>query len=285
ERAGGEIVSVDALKVYRGLDIGTAKPTREERARVRHHGLDLVEPHEEFSVALFIDYIEPLLKEIVARGALPILDVTAPFYLKALLYGLDRGPGPDIRLRDRLRARNLAALHAALARRDPAAAEQIGAADSKRIEVLRRGERLASEAESWREPRDDYRLVMTGIRWPREELNARVEARARGMFEAGWLDEVKAIRDDRGFSKTAGRAHGYRRMLQYLEGELSYEEAVGETIRDVRVFARKSMTFFRSFRGVQWLEVTSEEEIDRAASYLSHELNEMMVHGGRRDPG
>jgi tRNA dimethylallyltransferase len=284
ERVGGEIISVDALKVYRGMDAGTAKPTALERARVPHHGLDLIEPHEEFSVAAFLDYAEPLLAEIVARRRVPILDVTAPYYLKALVYGIERGPGPQKYFRAGLADRPARELYEALLARDPVAAARIGPADHKRLvralEILEFSNRLPSEAKAWGEPRDDYRWVFTGIRWPRAMLYERLRQRALTMFDAGWLEEVRLIHSAHGFSRTAGLAHGYRRISQYIDGLITWAECVEETIRDVKRFARKSMTFFKGFPRVQWLEVTTEEELDRAAAYLSHELKDMLRQCG-----
>ena len=285
-RTGGEILSVDALKVYRGMDVGTAKPTPAERAQVPHHGLDLVAASREFSVAEFQDYARPAIARIAARGNLPVLDATAPYYLKALIYGIDRGPGPQPEFRAAMESRPMPELFAQLRALDPPAAARIGAGDRKRLvralEIARFGDRLPSDVRKWDEADAAYRWVLTGIRWPREMLYARVEARTRAMFEAGWLEEVRRIRAAGGFSRTAGLAHGYRRLQQYLDGVLTLAEAAALTIRDVRQFARKSMTFFRSFPKVQWLEVTSEEEIDRAATYLAHEMKAVMAATGMK---
>ncbi len=284
ERVGGEILSVDALKVYRGMNAGTAKPTPAERSRIPHHGLDLVDPHEEFSVAEFIDYAEGALNDIVKRRKVPVLDVTAPYYLKALVYGIERGPGPQPRFRAEMQDQPLPDLYAQLIAADPASAARIGPADRKRIiralEIIRFGDKLPSEQNLWSKPRGDFRWMFTGIRWPRELLNERIRLRAQRMFEAGWLEEVHAIRAGRGFSSTSGKAHGYRRIQEYIDGALTWQECVDQTERDVRQFARKCMTFFRGFPRVQWLDVTTEQEIDRAAAYLAHEIKDMLRQCG-----
>lgn len=288
ERVGGEVLSVDALKVYRGMDVGTAKPAPEERARVPHHGVDLVDASEEFSVAEFLDYAEPLLAEIVARKHVPVLDATAPYYLKALVYGVDRGPPPRPEFRDEMEQRPLDEIHDELKAKDPASAERIGSTDRKRLvralEIIEFGAKLPSEVEQWGKARDDYRWMFTGIRWPREMLYERVTQRAQQMFDNGWPDEVKRIREGSGFSATSGKAHGYRRLQQFMDGELDWDQCVSKTIRDVKQFARKSMTFFKGFPRVQWLDVTSEGEIDRAAAYLSHELKDMLSQCGVERP-
>lgn len=284
ERVGGEIVSVDALKVYRGMDVGTAKPTAAERARVPHHGIDLVGADEDFSVSQFLDYAEPTLAAIVARGHVPVLDTTAPYYLKAIVYGLDRGPAPVTAFRAATEQRPLAELHAELKRKDPQSAARIAPTDQRRLvralEIIEFGDKLPSKVEKWGDPDPRYRWIFTGIRWPRELLYARVKARAEAMFAAGWLDEVKSLLAHKGLSTTAGKAHGYRRVQQYLAGALTWQECVQETVRDIKTFARKSMTFFKQFPRVQWLDVTTEEEIDRAAAYLSHEVKDMLKQCG-----
>lgn len=288
-RAGGEILSVDALKVYRGMDAGTAKPSAAERAEIPHHGIDLVGAHEEFSVTQFLDYAEETISAIRKRGKVPILDVTAPFYLKALVYGVERGPAPNADFRAEMQHVPAHDLHARLAVLDPEAARKIGPADHKRLvralEIARFSSKLPSEAARWGEPRGDYRWLFTGIRWPRDVLYQRVRQRAQQMFEAGWIDEVKRILATGGISRTAGLAHGYRRIQELLAGSITLDECVEQTVRDVKLFARKSMTFFKGFPKVQWLDVSSEEELDRAAMYLSHELKEMLIETGvKREP-
>lgn len=288
ERVGGEIVSVDALKVYRGMDVGTAKPDAGERARIPHHGLDLVDASEDFSVSQFLDYAEPTIAGIIARGHVPILDTTAPYYLKAIVYGLDRGPAPRGDFRAAMEARPLSDLHAELKTKDPHSAARIGPTDQRRLvralEIIEFGDKLPSKVEKWGEPDPRYRWMFTGVRWPREILYARVKQRAEAMFAAGWLDEVNALLAGRGLSTTAGKAHGYRRIQQFMQGAVTWEECVQETIRDIKTFARKSMTFFKQFPKVQWLDVTEDVELDRAAAYLGLELKDMLIQCGHERP-
>lgn len=283
-RLGAEIISVDAMKVYRHLNVGTAKPTIEDRAKVPHHGLDLIEPNELFSVAQFHDYALPLMREIHGRGKLPILDVTAPLYLKALLYGIQQGPQPDPGLRAKLESTAPDELYGELRRRDPARAEKLHPNDLKRIvraleHAILKGKPM-SELTPWGEILPDFQWVLTGIAWPREKLYERVLARVDRMIDEGWLDEVRRVQQQWGFSRTAAEAHGYKRLLAHLRGEITLAEAVLMTKRDVKTYARKSMTFFKQFPKVQWLNVASEEEIRRAALYLRNELREMMVVSG-----
>jgi len=279
-----EIISVDAMKVYRHLNIGTAKPGIEDRAKVPHHGLDLIEPNDKFSVAQFLDYASPLIGEIHGRGKLPILDVTSPLYLKALLYGIQQGPEPDPALREQLENTPLDELYGELKERDPARAQKLHPNDMKRIvraleHVMLKGKPM-SELTPWGEMRDDVQWVLTGISWPRDRLYQRVIARVDRMLEEGWLDETRRVQEQWGFSRTASEAHGYKRLLAHLRGEITLAEAELMTKRDVKTYARKSMTFFKQFPKVQWLNVASDEEIKRAALYLRNELREMLIVGG-----
>lgn len=287
-RLGGEIISVDALKVYRKMDVGTAKPNAAEQAEIPHHGIDLVDPDQPYSVSEFLDYARPVIADIVARKKLPILDATAPFYLKALVFGLDRGPKPQPEFRAEMEARPMLDLHHELKEIDPPSAERIGPSDQKRLvralEIAKFSDKLPSEAERWAEPDPTYRWVMTGIQWPRELLYERVATRALAMFEAGWQDEVKAILADAGFSETAGKAHGYKRLQEHMNGDYDWDECVRLTIKDVKTFARKCMTFYKQFPKVQWLQVETDEEILRASYYLSHELKEMLSQCGVERP-
>lgn len=249
-----------------------------------HHGLDLIEPNEKFSVAQFLEYASPLIGEIHGRGKLPILDVTSPLYLKGLLYGIQQGPEPDFVLREQLEKTPLNELYGDLKERDPARAEKLHPNDMKRIvraleHVMLKGKPM-SELTPWGEMRDDVQWVLTGIAWPREKLYERVIARVDHMLEEGWLDETRRVQERWGFSRTAAEAHGYKRLLAHLRGEITLAEAELMTKRDVKTYARKSMTFFKQFPKVQWLNVASDEEIKRAALYLRNELREMLIVGG-----
>ncbi|MHC4840541.1 MAG: tRNA (adenosine(37)-N6)-dimethylallyltransferase MiaA [Planctomycetota bacterium] len=284
----GEIVSVDALKVYRDMDIGTAKPTAEECQDIPHHGIDIVDARSPYSVSEFLDYARPIIADIAARKKLPVLDATAPFYLKSLIFGLDRGPKPDSDFRAEMEARPVLELYEELKEIDPPSAKRIGPSDQKRLvralEIANFSDILPSQVEQWSTPDLTYRWVMTGIQWEREKLYARVTERAQKMFESGWLDEVKAILAGDGFSQTAGKAHGYWRIQQYLDGEFDMAECIRLTIKDVKTFARKSMTFFKQFPAVQWLQVGSDEEIVRAGHYISHEIKQMLAARGIERP-
>jgi len=202
ERLGGEIISADSMKVYRGLDIGTAKPDAEARRRVPHHLVDVAEPTETFSAARWLALADAAIAEVAARGRVPIVSGGTPFYLKALLEGLFEGPAADPDLRRRLaeeaRAGGTEALHARLARVDPAAARRIHPNDLRRIvralEVWEKTGRPISDLQrQWGAGRRRYRPLLVAIRRSPEDLTRRITERARRMLEAGLVDEVRRL--------------------------------------------------------------------------------------------
>ncbi|MBX6423828.1 tRNA (adenosine(37)-N6)-dimethylallyltransferase MiaA [Thermosulfurimonas sp. F29] len=270
ERFGGEIVNFDSVQVYRYLDIGTAKPTPEERARVPHHLIDILEPDEPFNAAAFVERADCVIAEIVARGKVPILVGGTGLYLRALLHGLFPVEVPEeLRrtLRERLKREGLSVLYQELRRRDPEAARRIHPHD--RVRVLRALEvclatgKTFSEmvrTHAFRERR--YKALKIGLHLPRDELYRRLNERVDRMLEAGLLEEVKALLE-RGFSPELKplQSIGYRHMIAYLKGEVSLEEAVRLMKRDTRRYAKRQLTWFRADPEVKWFLPTEREGI------------------------
>jgi len=263
ERLGGEIVNADALQVYRGFDIGTAKPGAAERARVRHHLLDILEPQERYSAGEFARRAGEAIAEIAGRGSLPIVAGGSGLYLRALFEGLSPVPAgdPAVRreLRERLAAEGLASLRRELERVDPVTAARLAPGDTQRVlralEVARvSGAPLAA----WisRQPFGIQRIaaVRVGLTVPRGILYDRIAGRVARMLEAGWVDEVAGLLA-RGLNPglPAFQAIGYRQLVRHLEGEWSLDTAVGETIRATRRFAKRQDTWFRREPEVFWL--------------------------------
>lgn len=257
-----EIVSCDSLQVYRGLDIGSAKPRPEERARVRHHLLDVAEPHEEFSAARWVELARPALDEIVGRGRLPVIVGGTGLYLKALLEGLFEGPSRDERLRGRLErwaARHGAArLHALLARIDPAAAARLHPHDLVRVvralEVYRLTRRRLSEHLAVPPPRlEGYAVRLIGLAPERASLRRRVAARTAAMFEEGLLAETAAVLARYGGQAPRPlRAIGYRQALECLAGRLDPAAAREQVTTATMQYAKRQMTWFRHQARVEW---------------------------------
>jgi tRNA dimethylallyltransferase len=268
ERLHGEVVSCDALQVYRGLDIGTAKLLPSERRGIPHHLVDVVEASEEFSAAEFVRLAVPILEDIAARGKLPILVGGTGLYLRALRRGLFEGPGRSPAIRDRLtriaERRGGRALHRMLRRWDPDLAARIHENDRVRlirgIEVfLRSGRKMSALMRTRERPLRDFQDILVGLRPDREALKARVEARVDAMFRRGFIDEVRGLRARHGFDLSAFKAIGYREVNRHLDGEIGAEEARRLTILTTIQYAKRQMTWFRREPDVQWFEGSGDD--------------------------
>ncbi len=282
ERAGAEVVSLDSMQVYRGMDIGTAKATQEERERVRHHMLDLVDPSERFDVQRFLAALAPVLRDVDERGARVLFVGGTAFYLKALTHGLFEGPPADLELRARLEQelaeRGKEALHSELAAVDPRSAARLHPNDTRRVlralEVHRQTGRPLSEAQQqWGWDGGDARGCerrLVGVGRSVEELDARIRSRASVMLDEGWAEEAEAIRDSCGFGETAIQALGYEQVLRLLAGELTREECCAEIGLRTRQFARKQRTWYRKFEDIVWLDagLPLELRVERALAAL-----------------
>ena len=264
-RFAGEIVNCDSVAIYRGLVIGTAKPTPQERAQAPHHMLDLVAPAEPFTAGDYARLARRVLAEIAARARLPIVVGGSGLYLRALLEGLFAGPPRSDELRERLRrrAREQASgyLHRLLARLDPGAAESIHPNDTPKlvraIEVCLLARRPMSEL--WlagRQPLSGFRVLRLGLNPERSVLYARINQRARQMFAAGLIDETRDLleRYGEGSRPMVLSSLGYRQAAQHLAGELTLEEAIAAAQQGHRNYAKRQMTWFRREPGVCWLE-------------------------------
>ncbi|HEX8925761.1 MAG TPA: tRNA (adenosine(37)-N6)-dimethylallyltransferase MiaA [Terriglobales bacterium] len=272
----GEIVSCDSVAIYREIEIGTAKPSREERATVPHHMIDVAAPDEEFTAGEYARQARQVLCEISARGKLPIVVGGTGLYLRALLEGLFPGPVRSDELRERLRVQSQKKgpgyLHRVLARMDRAAAERIHANDESKIlraiEVC-----LAAKSpmtEQWkqgRDPLEGYRTLKLGLNPPREQLYERINQRARAMFDRGLVEETQHLMERYGPNAvTPLRSLGYRHAGQLLAGELTREEAITAAQQGHRNYAKRQFTWFRREEGVQWLDGFGDStDIEREA--------------------
>ncbi|HVN30465.1 MAG TPA: tRNA (adenosine(37)-N6)-dimethylallyltransferase MiaA [Thermoanaerobaculaceae bacterium] len=275
ERLGGEVVSADAFAVYRGLDIGTAKPDAATRSRVPHHLLDVADPRDRYSAGMFVRDADAAIAGIRARGRLPIVVGGTHFYVRALLYGLFPEPPKDPRLRQLLEAQWRAdpvAVRARLAALDPEAASRIAGSDRQRtlraVEVCLLSGRPMTEL--WREhPRGEPRhiFLMLGLRLPRERLHARIAQRVEGMFAAGLLRELEGLLAG-GLSPNAHalKAIGYREACDVLVGSLTVQEAVERAKATTGRLAKRQMTWLRGETEVDWLAGAGEELLAEATS-------------------
>lgn len=263
---GGEIVNADAMQLYRGMDIGTAKPTPEERARVPHHLFDVYDITEAVSVADYQQRVRVAFDEIAARGARPVLVGGSWLYVRAALDDL-RFPGTDSAVRaaleDRLGREGPAALHAELEALDPQAAAAILPTNSRRIvralEVLHLGQPFTATLGDVGEYIASVRLGLTA---PREELDERIAARVARMWHGGLVDEVRGLTGLAG-APTASKALGYAQVLRMLHGEITEETALDETIAATRTFARRQERYLRRDPRVTWFSYDDPDLVGR----------------------
>jgi len=266
EKLGGEIVSADSRQVYRGMDIGTAKPTPAERARVRHHLIDIVDPSGTYDASRFARDAEEVIARLLERGVVPLIVGGTGFYLSSLFEGLFEGPGRDPAIRAALGARAASegtpALHAELAAVDPATASRIHPNDAARVvralEVYRSSGTTMSEWHNVprREPRYEPRYFV--LTMSRKKLNERIERRVDRMVDAGLFGEVARLRDSGALvpNTPAASAVGYREVLDLLrEGHDDTGPATAAIVTATRRYAKRQMTWFRSLEGARWLDV------------------------------
>jgi tRNA dimethylallyltransferase len=259
-----EIVNGDSLQVYRGLDVGTAKPSREDRARVPHHLIDILDPSEAFSAGEFRRRALPVIDEIRSRGRLPVVVGGSGFYLRTLVSGLSPIPAVPAGLREEvtamLRQDGLAAVRHRLESLDPETAGRLGEDDTQRTlraleVVLATGRGLA---EWWREepPGGGLEvLAKIGLTLPRTLLYDRIAQRIERMVTDGWVDEVRGLLAG-GYlpEMPAFQAIGYRQVVRHIRGEWSLERSLEDTARETRKFAKRQLTWFRRESGVDWIE-------------------------------
>ncbi len=254
-----ELVNLDSMQVYRGMDIGTAKPTPAERAEVPHHLLDLVDPAEDFSLARFQAAARSTLASIEARGHRAVLVGGTGLYVRAVVDDLQL-PGRFPEARAALDAEpDTASLHRRLAELDPVAAGRMEATNRRRVvralEVTLGSGRPFSSFGPGLDAYPASPLAQVGLRLPPDVLDARIARRFRDMLDAGLLDEVRALlRRPGGLSRTAGQALGYRELAVHLQGRCSVDEAGEEALRRTRRFARRQLRWFRRDPRIEWLD-------------------------------
>ena len=252
-----ELVSVDAMQVYRGMDIGTAKPTPAEQAEVPHHLLDLADPAADFSVACFQTAARVALADIEARGQRALLVGGTGLYLRAVVDDLVLpGRYPEVRAEVEAEA-DTGALHRRLLALDPVAATRMEPSNRRRIvralEVTLGAGRTFSSFGPGLAAYPPSPIAQVGLRVAPETLDARIAGRLRAMLGAGFLDEVRRLAArPAGLSRTARQALGYRELLAHLDGQLSFDEAVAETLLRTRRFARRQLRWFRRDPRIAW---------------------------------
>lgn len=264
--AGGEIISADSMQVYRHMDIGSAKITKEEMEGVPHHLIDVLDPDENFNVVVFRKMAKRAMEEIRSHGRIPIVTGGTGFYIQALLYDIDFKSNEEGQVM-RARLETLAAsqgggyLHRILAKIDPDSAEQIHANNLKRViraieYFWQTGERISEHNQKERGKESPYHFLYYVVNRDRDELYRRINRRVDQMMEDGLVEEVARLKE-MGIRKgmTSMQGLGYKEILTYLDGDCTMEEAVHVLKRDTRHFAKRQLTWFKRERDVRWLNL------------------------------
>jgi tRNA dimethylallyltransferase len=274
---GTEIISADSMQIYRGMDIGTAKPSREERAEVVHHMIDIVDPTEAFSAGRYIETVVPVIEGLHRRGKVPLIVGGTGLYIRAMTRGIFSGPSADWTLREELLSveqEEPGSLYSYLLGIDAVAAGKIERNDTRRIlraiEVCVKGrERMSLLQEKLTSPLP-YDFVKIGLVRERKELYGMIDSRVDAMIREGLEEEVKRLLDlcpDR----TPLQAIGYKEMAGYFKGEISRDEAVRLVKRNTRRYAKRQASWFKKEGGISWIDVTG-------AFYAEEILEMMKVH-------
>jgi tRNA dimethylallyltransferase len=263
-----EIVSLDSMALYRGMDVGTAKPTLEQRGGVPHHLIDLIEPHEQYSLAQYLEAAHRCIDEIKARGREVLFVGGTPLYLKGLLRGIFDGPPADWELRSRLREearqRGAAWLHGRLAEVDPVSAARLHPNDTRRLvralEVYEKtGRPISALQQQFGTSREAETSRVFVLNWPRRELHARINRRVEEMFAAGLVEEVRRLlARPHDLSRTARKAVGYREVIGHLAGERSLPDTIELVKMHTRQLAKRQITWFRGLSECRFIPVSGQ---------------------------
>lgn len=257
-----EIISADSMQIYRHMDIGTAKPSVEEMDGIRHHMINIIEPSEEFSTGKYIEMVVPIIEDLIQRGKIPLIVGGTGLYIRAMTKGLFKGPSADWSLRKKLlemEERERGSLYSYLRELDPEVSVRIMPSDTRRIiraiEVCLKMKRGITDLQKRLTEPLPYDFVLIGLKRERKELYRLIEERVDRMVSSGLIDEVKkVIRMDPG--KTALQAIGYKEMIAYLNGNITFEEALWLIKKRTKAYAKRQFTWFRRDEAIRWIDVT-----------------------------
>jgi tRNA dimethylallyltransferase len=278
EQIGGEVISVDSMQVYRGMDIGTAKPSAEERRRVRHHLIDVAEINEAFDAAQFARLANQAVGEIASRRRVPIFCGGTGLYFRAYTEGLGDAPSANRAIREELQKLPLETLLLELQEKDPETFDRIDRQNPRRVvravEVIRlTGRPFSVQRGEWTSAVSEPPTKFFVIRRDLADLRARIDLRVDWMFRAGLVEETRALLES-GLEKniTAMQAIGYRQVVEHLRGERTLAETIDLVKIRTRQFAKRQMTWFKRQPGAQWLDWTSGTEAPELLAKLSQRL-------------
>ena len=287
----GEVVSADSMQIYRRMDIGTAKPTREEMDGVPHHMLDVAEPGEAYSVSRYVEEATACVEDILARGKLPIICGGTGLYIDGLIRGTDYQPaGTDNGIREQLEgeweAQGAEEMMARLAAVDPDSAARLHLSDKRRIlralEVyLATGETITVHNARTKAIPHRYEAIMIGLNTePRQILYDRIDRRVGVMLEQGLLQEVQSLLEDGLLEGTAAQAIGYKELLAYFRGEMTLETAADLIRQKSRNYAKRQLTWFRRDERVKWIVYNAPEAAQAVLQEATNYLTQTLYNGG-----
>ena len=279
EQLGGEIISVDSMQVYRALDIGTAKPSSAERARVPHYLIDICELTETFDAAKFIRLSQKAVEEIQARGHVPVFCGGTGLYFKAFLSGLGEAPSANPELRAELEALPFEILLRELRERDPEAYEKIDKQNPRRViramEVIRlTGKKFSEQRAEWKAEGKRLKAeVIFALTRKADDLHTRINIRVDEMFSRGLVDETRELlKHGLEQNRTAMQAIGYRQVVEHLRGEYSLAETIEQVKIRTRQFAKRQLTWFRRQLDPEWIELKPDESVEDAVRKIRKSL-------------
>jgi tRNA dimethylallyltransferase len=273
EFLGAEIISIDSMKVYRRMDIGTAKPPKEARQQINYHLIDIIEPSDSFSVGAFINAASDAIEQTKSHNGKIVAVGGTALYIKSLLYGIFDGAGTDEKIRAELRERagaeGLAEMHHELRKIDPSAAERINPNDAKRIiralEVYQlTGKPISSFQKQWDQHQMKHDWKIIGLRREKADASGRINKRVKNMIDYGLVDEVKSLMDEeKPLSKQARCAIGYAEIIEHLNGQINLDNAIESIKINSRRLAKSQRTWFKTFTNVHWLDIAEDETPER----------------------
>jgi len=282
ERINGEIISADSRQVYKYMDIGTAKPSREEREKIKHYFIDELNPDEEFNAGIFGERGREIIEDIFSRGKVPIIVGGSGLYIKALIDGFFEGPGADWELREILynKAKEFGkeSLYEELKKIDPESAQKIHPNNLKRIiralEVYYLTGKPISQLQKEVKPEINFNAVQIGLKWDRKKLYKRIEERVNEMLNKGLIDEVKNLRA-LGYDKNLNSLQtvGYKEVFNYLDGLITYDEMVYLIKRNSRRYAKRQLIWFRQDKRIIWVDVDENTDLNELADKVIEIFN------------
>ena len=285
KKINGEVISADSMQVYRGMDVGTAKITPEEMQGIRHFGIDILNPDQNYDVTEFVSMAHEAMEQIYADEKIPVLCGGTGFYIQALAYDIDFGDEQvDIDYRKELKKfadkNGTEALHEKLREVDPESAEAIPAGNVKRViralEYFKNhGTKISEHNAEERRRKSPYELYFFVLTDERKKLYERIDKRVDRMMDAGFLDEAERIYDLIGDKEcTAAKAIGYRELFEYFRGECSLEEAVSKIKQDSRHFAKRQLTWFKRYPEVIWVDRQIYNTIEEIVDFMKSRINQ-----------